>query len=138
MHVHPYLNFNGRAEEAIEFYKSALGAKVDMLMRFKDAPPEACPGGSDMKAVAEKVMHATLHIGDSLLMLSDGRVQGAAKFEGVSMSLSVASDSEAEKRFVALSEGGKATMPLGKTFFASSFGMVTDRFGIPWMVIVQH
>jgi PhnB protein len=135
MHVHPYLNFNGRADEAIEFYKSAVGAKVEMLMRFKEAPPESCPG-SDMKKVGEKVMHATLHIGDSMLMLSDGRCLGEAKFEGVSLSLSVANDADAEKRFLALAEGGKVTMPLGKTFYSSSFGMVTDRFGVSWMVIV--
>jgi PhnB protein len=135
MRVDPYLNFNGKCDEAIEFYKSALGAKVNMLMRFKDMP-EACPPGMD-PAVANKVMHADLSIGNSKVLLSDGRCQGHTKFEGVSLSLSASSDAECKMLFGALADGGKVEMPLAKTFFASSFGMVFERFGVMWMVITQ-
>jgi PhnB protein len=135
MKLDPYLCFNGRTEEAIEFYKSALGAKVNTLMRFKDSP-EQCPGGFPAEMM-KKVMHADLSIGSSKLLVSDGHCQPGAKFEGISLSLQVTSDSEAEQRFTALSEGGKVTMPFGKTFFASAFGMVIDRFGVSWMVINQ-
>lgn len=136
MQVQPYLDFNGRCEEAIEFYKKTLDAKVEMLMRFKECP-EPCPDGMD-PAAANKVMHASLRIGDSNLMASDGRCQGQAKFGGISLTLTVASDDEAQRKFKALSDGGKVTMPLTKTFFSSSFGMLNDRFGVSWMVIVQH
>jgi PhnB protein len=135
MQVQPYLfNFNGRCEEAIEFYKKALGAKVGGLMRFKDCP-EPAPGGVNPE-VADKVMHASLRIGDSTLFLSDGRCKGPAAFEGVSLTLSAANDAEAQKLFTALAEGGKVTMPLAKTFFSSHFGMLSDRFGVSWMIIV--
>ena len=135
MKIDPYLSFNGRADEAIEFYKSALGARVNVLMRFKDSP-EPCPGGftADMQ---NKVMHADLAIGSSRIYLTDGGCQSAASFSGISLSLQVTSDAEAEQRFIALAERGKVTMPLGKTFFATAFGMVIDRFGVSWMVINQ-
>jgi PhnB protein len=135
MQVQPYLDFNGRCEEAIEFYKRALGATVDMLMRFKECP-EPCPDGMD-PAAANKVMHASLRIGDSTVMASDGRCQGQTKFGGISLTLTVANDDEAQRKSKALSDGGKVTMPLTKTFFSSSFGMLTDRFGVSWMIIVQ-
>jgi PhnB protein len=134
MNVVPYMFFNGAAEEAIEFYKKTVGAKVNMLMRFKDCP-ESCPDTN--AAVANMVMHANLCIGDSTVLVSDGRGEGDAKFEGFSLSLSVQTDAEADRLFAALSDGGKVSMPLGKTFFASKFGMVNDRFGVTWMVIVQ-
>jgi PhnB protein len=136
MEIDPYLNFNGRAEEAMEFYKKTLGAKVNMLMRFKDAPPEARGGitpGTD-----EKIMHADLSVGKAHLLLSDGRCTGAEKFEGIALSIKTSSDAETERIFTNLAEGGKVNMPLTKTFFASSFGMVQDRFGVGWMVITQH
>ena len=136
MQVQPYLNFNGRCEEAIDFYKSALGATVQMLVRFKESP-EPPPGGRD-PSVDNKVMHATLRIGDSTVLASDGRCQGTTSFSGISLTLAVPSDDEAQQCFKALSQGGNVTMPLTKTFFSSNFGMVTDRFGLPWMVIVQH
>jgi PhnB protein len=113
----------------------ALGAKVTMLMRFKDAPPGACAGG--MAAPGDKVMHASMLIGDTNVMLSDGRCQGKANFAGISLSLAAANDSEANRLFSALSDGGNPFMPLAKTFFASSFGMVTDRFGVTWMVTAE-
>jgi PhnB protein len=132
--LQPYLNFNGRAEEAIEFYKSALGAEVVMLMRFKDNP---CPGQSSPE-VAEKVMHANLRIGGSHLLLSDGRCMGGAtEFKGISLSFIVPTVAESEKYFSALADGGEVQMPLEKTFFSPSFGMVEDKFGVCWMVLVQ-
>ena len=135
MQVQPYLMFNGRCEEAIEFYKKALGAKVEMLMRFKDSPeppqPGMCPPGSD-----NKVMHASLRIGETTVMASDGHCQGKPSFQGFSLSVSAANDSEAERLFAALGNGGQVQMPLTKTFFSSRFGMVGDRFGVTWMVIV--
>lgn len=134
MQLQPYVHFEGRAEEAIEFYKTALGAKVNMLTRFGQCP-EPMPGMNP--ALAEKIMHASLTIGDSLLLVSDGRCQSAAKFDGFALTLLVKTDSEAEKTFSALSQGGKVAMPLEKTFFSSKFGMVSDRFGLSWMVIVQ-
>ncbi len=135
MHVEPYVHFEGRCDEAIEFYKSALGAKVTMLMRFKDCP-EPMPGMDP--AAADKVMHASVTIGDSVLLMSDGRCQGDASFKGFSLAISVQSDADAKRLFEALAEGGKIGMPLSKTFFSSSFGMVADRFGVGWMVLVAH
>jgi PhnB protein len=135
MQVQPYLFFDGRCEEAIEFYKKALGAKVEMLMRFKDSPEPAQPGmhppGSD-----NKVMHASLRIGETTVMASDGHCQGKPSFQGFSLSVTAANDSEAERLFAALGNGGQVQMPLTKTFFSSRFGMVADRFGVSWMVIV--
>ena len=134
MLVQPYLFFDGRCEEALEFYRSTLGAEVTMLMRFKEnpepMPPDMCPPGSD-----DKVMHASFTIGETTLMASDGMNKGSPVFQGFSLSLSVPTDAEAQRLFTALSAGGKVQMPLGKTFYASSFGMVADRFGVSWMVI---
>jgi PhnB protein len=134
MQVQPYLFFEGRAEEAIEFYKKAVGAKVTMLMRNKEAPEKPPPGmlppGSD-----DKVMHASMTIGDSVVMVSDGSVSGKPNFAGVSLSLGVENAAEGERKFKALGEGGKVTMPYGKTFFAEGFGMLTDKFGVGWMVV---
>jgi PhnB protein len=132
--LHPYLHFGGNCGEAIEFYRKAIGAEVVMRMSYKDAPPDAmahCP----IPDPANKVMHARLRIGDANLMLSDG--PGATSFSGFSLSLSAPNPAEAEKLYKALGEGGKVTMPLGKTFFSPAFGMVTDRFGVPWMVYVE-
>ena len=134
MQVQPYLFFDGRCEEALEFYRAALGAEVTMLMRFKESPepppPDMCPPGSE-----DKVMHSNFRIGETTLMASDGRAQGKPVFQGISLSLSVPSDPEARRLFNALSEGGQVQMPLAKTFYASSFGMVSDRFGVSWMII---
>jgi PhnB protein len=133
--VQPYLFFGGRCEEAIEFYRKALGAEVVMLMRFKEAP-EPQPGLPE--CFSEKVMHATLRIGETTMMASDGRCEGEASFEGFSLSITVADEAEANRVFAALSEGGLVTMPLEKTFWAPKFGMLQDRFGIGWMVSVMH
>ena len=135
MPVQPYLFFDGRCEEAIEFYRSALGAEVVTLMRYKDSPephqPGMLPPGSE-----DKVMHSSLRIGDAIVMASDGRCLGKPSFQGFSLSLTVASDAEAERLFGSLADGGQVQMPLTKTFFSSRFGMVADRFGVPWMVVV--
>jgi PhnB protein len=133
MQVQPYLFFDGRCEEAVEFYRGALGAKVEMLMRFKDCPePEhkASPGTED------KVMHASLRIGEATVMMSDGRCQGQPSFQGFSLSLPVPDAAEAERLFAALADGGQVQQPLVETFFSPRFGMVADRFGVPWMVVV--
>lgn len=137
MLIQPYLFFDGRCEEAIEFYRHALGAEVTMLMRYKDSPeppqPGMIPPGSE-----NKVMHASLKIGDATVMASDGNCLGKPVFQGVSLSLTVKNDEEAERSFAALCDGGQVQMPLTKTFFSSRFGMVEDRFGVSWMIIVAQ
>ncbi|MBE2181316.1 MAG: VOC family protein [Chthoniobacterales bacterium] len=133
--IQPYLFFGGRCEEALDFYGKALGAKVEMLMRFKDSPEPPQPGmvSADWN---EKVMHASFRIGDNIVMASDG-CEGGGKFDGFSLSISVADESEARRVFTALSEGGEVTMPLAKTFWSPCFGMLADRFGIGWMIGVH-
>ena len=135
MQVQPYLFFDGRCEEAVEFYRRALGAEVTMLMRMKDSPeppqPGMCPPGSE-----DKVMHASFQIGDTTVMASDGRCSGQPVFQGFSLSLTARDEAECERLFAALGEGGQVQMPLSKTFFSPRFGMVADRFGVSWMVIV--
>jgi PhnB protein len=130
--VQPYLMFNGRCEEAIEFYRKALGAEVTMLLRFKDAPdPSMCPPGSE-----NKVMHANLQIGEATILASDGRCSGEMSFAGFSLSLTLKNAADADRFFAALSDGGQVQMPLDKTFFSPRFGMVADRFGVSWMIYV--
>lgn len=133
--VQPYLFFGGRCEEAIEFYGKAVGATVQMLMRFNESPE---PQPDLPECFADKVMHATLQIGDTVVMASDGRCEGEATFEGFSLSISVPDESDADRVFAALSEGGLVTMPLEKTFWAPKFGMLQDKFGVAWMVAVMH
>jgi PhnB protein len=135
MQVQPYLFFDGRCEEAVEFYKRALGAEVEMLMRFKDSP-EPPPPGMVPPGREDKVMHACLRIGEAKVMASDGRCQGQPNFQGFSLSLTASDEAEADRLFAALGEGGEVQMPLAKTFFAPRFGMVADRFGVSWMVVV--
>ena len=133
MSVQSYLFFNGRCEEALEFYGNTVGAKVEMISRFKDAPP-----GMAQPGMENKVMHASFRIGETVLMASDGRCDGAPKFEGFSLSIDVPDEKTADSVFKALADGGKITMPLEKTFWAPKFGMLEDRFGVGWMVSVQH
>ena len=135
MLVQPYLFFGGRCEEALEFYRSAIGAEVEMLTRFRDSP-EPQPGLPD--CFEEKVMHASVRIGKSTLMASDGQCEGTQNFDGFSLSITVDDAAEAERVFAALSEGGLVTMPLEKTFWAPKYGMLQDRFGVGWMVSVMH
>ncbi|HEX4590800.1 MAG TPA: VOC family metalloprotein YjdN [Gemmataceae bacterium] len=141
MQVQPYLNFDGRCEEAIAFYQKALGAEVIMKMHFKDMPKqegqEGCPGGPT-PGTENKVMHAELQIGKSVVLLSDGRCEGKTNFHGVALSIDLDDVAKCEKVFAALSEGGQVNMPLGQTFFAKSFGMLQDKFGVGWMVIVRR
>jgi len=134
MHVQPYLNFDGRCDEALEFYKKALGAKVGMLMRFKDAPEKSMitPGSEN------KVMHSQVQVGDTTVPMSDGRCTGEANFHGIALALSVDSEAEADKIFAGLADGGQVQMPLGKTFFSPRFGMLSDKFGVGWMIIVAQ
>jgi PhnB protein len=133
MNIQPYLSFEGRAKEAIEFYKSAIGAKVDVIMHFKDAPPEM---QSQMSPESkDKVMHAAFKVGDTQVLASDGNCSGKASFSGVSLTLNAANSAEAEKLFGALGNGGQVTMPMSETFFAHRFGMLADKFGVNWMVI---
>jgi PhnB protein len=134
--IQPYLFFDGKCEEAIEFYKHAVGAKVHMLMRYKDAPPEAQQNMPP--ANKDKVMHATLQIGQSIVLASDGHCKGNPKFEGFALSLALKTPEEVDKAFQALSEGGQVAMPTGETFFSKRFGMLTDKFGVMWMVMVSQ
>ena len=132
MQVEPYLFFEGRCDEAIEFYRQAIGAEVTALMRFKESPdPGMCAPGLE-----DKVMHAVLRIGNANIMVSDGRCQGAPAFQGFALTLAVTDVAEAERLFAAMVDGGTVMMPLTKTFYSPSFGMVTDRFGMLWMIIV--
>jgi PhnB protein len=139
MQVQPYLFFDGRCEEAIAFYRETVGASVQMLMRFKEAPPmegqsQDCPGTNP--DTAEKVMHAAVRIGQTDVLMSDGRCTGNPQFAGFTLTVTADDDASAERLFGALGAGGTVQMPMGPTFFASRFGMVQDRFGVTWMVLV--
>jgi PhnB protein len=136
MQVQTYLFFDGRAEEAIEFYRSTLGAEVTMLMRYKESP-EPPPPGMVPPGSENKIMHASFRIGDTVVMASDGNCAGKPSFQGFSLSVDVPDETAAERVFAALGKGGQVQMPLAKTFFSPRFGMLTDRFGVGWMVIVQ-
>jgi len=132
MQIQPYLFFEGRCQEAIEFYRRAVGAEVTALMRYKESPDPGMiqPGSED------KVMHASFRVGETTVLASDGRCGGQPSFQGFALSLTVSKESEAERLFGALVEGGQVIMPLTKTFFSPRFGMTTDRFGVSWMVYV--
>jgi PhnB protein len=132
MQIQPYLFFDGRCDEAIEFYRRTLGAEVAMIMRFKDCPDQ----GMITPGTENKVMHASLHIGDTVVLASDGKCTGQMAFQGFALTITASDDAEARRLFSALGDGGQVQMPLGKTFFASSFGMLADRFGMTWMVLV--
>jgi PhnB protein len=135
MQVQPYLFFDGRCEEAVEFYQRALGAEVTMLMRFQDSPEPHEPGMVPPGA-GDKVMHMSFRIGETTVMASDGRCEGRPSFQGFALSLTVAHEAEADRVFAALADSGQVQMPLTKTFFSSRFGMVADRFGVSWMIYV--
>ena len=135
MQVQSYLFFDGRAEEAAEYYKRALGAEVTMLMRNKESP-EPHPPGTLPPGAENKVMHMEIRIGDTRILASDGHATGQPVFKGFGLALSVESEADAERKFNALSEGGHVEVPLARTFFSPRFGMVVDRFGVLWMVLV--
>jgi len=132
MQAQPYLFLDGRCEEALAFYRKTLGAEVEMMMRFKESPDPTMvpPDGGD------KIMHASFRIGETTVMASDGRCLGQPTFQGFALSLTVSDEAEADRFFGALSDGGQVQMPLTKTFFSPLFGMVADRFGVSWMVLV--
>jgi PhnB protein len=133
MQVQSYLFFDGRCEEAIDFYKKTLGAEVGMLMRWKDSPDKSmCTPSNE-----NKVMHASLKIGETRVMASDGRNTGNPEFKGFALSVNAKDEADADRLFNSLSAGGNVMMPLGKTFFSPRFGMTTDKFGVNWMVIVE-
>jgi len=133
MHVQSYLFFDGRCDEAIDFYKKTLGAKVDMLMRWKDSPEKSmCTPGNE-----NKVMHSSLTIGETRVMASDGRNTGKPEFKGFALSVNAKDNADADRMFNALADGGSVVMPLDKTFFSPRFGMTMDKFGVCWMVIVE-
>jgi PhnB protein len=136
MQIQPYLFFDGRCEEALDFYKGAVGAKVDMLMRFKENP-ERGQGGMEPPGADDKVMHASFTVGETMIMASDGHCAGKAKFDGFSLAISVKDEAAADKTFAALAKGGQVNMPLAKTFFSPKFGIVADKFGVSWMVMVE-
>jgi len=135
MKVEAYLTFNGRCEEAVRFYERALGAHVEMMMRFREAPDQPPPGmlppGSE-----DKIMHCSFRIGETTVMASDGMSSDGARFQGFSLAIALAAEADADRVFNALAEGGKVAMPLGKTFWSPRFGMLEDRFGVAWMVNV--
>jgi PhnB protein len=132
--IQPYLFFSGRCEEALAFYRKALGAEVDMLMHYNESP-EPPPPGQLPPRFENKVMHTTFHIGGTTLMASDGCDENL-KFSGFSLAITVGTEADADRVFAALSEGGQVQMPLSKTFWSPRFGMLTDKFGIGWMVSV--
>ena len=132
MQVTPYLFFDGRADEAIAFYKASVGATTNSLMRFKDGPAGSCAPGAE-----DKVMHADISIGDSHVLLSDGHNKGQPSFQGFGLAVTVKTEAEANKIFAALASGGHVTMPQAKTFFSPRFGMLTDKFGVNWMVLAE-
>ncbi len=134
MNVQPYLFFDGKCEEALAFYKKAVGAEPTMLMRFKDAPDQSMmtPGAEN------KVMHAQVRIGDTAVLMSDGRCQGKMNFQGFALTITAKDEAEADKIFGALADGGQVTMPMAKTFFSPRFGMLADKFGVGWMVLVEQ
>ena len=133
--IQPYLFFNGSCEAAVTFYQKAIGAQVEMMMRFKDSP-EAPPPGTVPAGYENKIMHTSFRVGGSVVMASDGCSEGKANFQGFSLSLTVPNEAEADRVFAALSDGGQVQMPLGKTFWSPRFGMLTDRFGLGWMISV--
>ena len=133
--IETYLIFDGRCEEAIEFYRRTLGAEINFMMRFKENPDPT--HGMGPPNAGDKIMHANLRIGETNVMMSDGRCAGKPSFQGFSLSVAVVTEAEADRVFAALGEGGQVQVPLAKTFCSPRFGMVADRFGISWMVIVD-
>lgn len=136
MFVQPYLFFNGRCEEALKFYGQVLGAEVTMMMRFGESPdPQTkanmAPGTED------KIMHANVRIRDTQIMVSDGRCAGTSQFYGFALTLNAKDAADAEKLYTTLGEGGTPHAPLTETFFADKFGMMTDKFGVLWMILAE-
>jgi PhnB protein len=140
MQVQTYLIFNGRCEEAIEFYKKALGAQVEMMLRFSDNPEKEAAGENGCAGIGDpnKIMHSSFRIGDTVVMASDGMMDGPVEFKGFSLTLNPTNEAEARRLFAALSEGGQVHQPLISTFFSPYFGIVADKFGMGWMIVVEQ
>ena len=134
--VESSLFFNGRCDEALEFYRKALGAEVGMVMRYKDSPEKA-PPGMIPPGFEDKVMHSTFRVGGTTIMASDGCSTEKTSFGGFSLALTVENEAEADRAFSGLANGGKVEMPLTKTFWSPRFGMLQDRFGVGWMIMVR-
>ncbi|MCU0718444.1 MAG: YciI family protein [Pirellula sp.] len=132
--LQPYLFFGGRCEEALYFYEQALGAVVLMKMRFNESP-DAVPDGMLQAGFETKIMHASFQVGKMTVMASDG-CDDKSRFDGFRLALSVPNEDTADAAFHALADGGKIDMPLMKTFWSPRYGMVTDKFGVAWMVMV--
>lgn len=137
MSIQPYLFFNGRCEEAISFYRETLGAQATSMMRFSESPEPPAPGTMPPD-YEDKIMHASMKIGDTTILLSDGNLKGGPQFQGFSLSLTMTDESILKKTFIDLSEGGQVTMAPAKTFWSPCFGMLTDRFGVSWMLWIEH
>lgn len=142
MIVQAYLFFDGQCEAALDFYKAALGAEVEMMMRFGEAPPapdgaasEGCGPGPGAQN-ADKIMHASFRVGDTVIMASDGNCGEAPKFDGFSLSITVSDVATCNRVFAALGDGGAVIQPVMATFFSPAFGMVRDKFGVSWMILV--
>jgi PhnB protein len=134
--ITPYLDFSGRCEEALEFYRQALGAEVEMLMRFDESPAPP-PPGMLQAGFEKKIMHASFRVRGVPLMATDG-VDDKSKFDGIRLALAVPNEEDARRAFDALADGGSVQMPIAKTFWSPCFGMVTDRFGLGWMIMVPQ
>jgi PhnB protein len=134
--VQPYLFFDGRCEEALDFYRRALGAEVTSILRWKDCP-DPPPPGMIPEGSGDKVMHASFTVRGTTLLASDGDCGGTPQFKGISLTLNAPGVAEADRAFAALADGGLVQMPMGRTFFSPHFGMVQDRFGVSWMIIVE-
>ncbi|WP_395738491.1 VOC family protein [Prosthecobacter sp.] len=136
-HIQPYLFFGGRCEEALEFYKSAIGAETQMLMRYSDSP-DPMPPGMLPTGYENKVMHASFKVGSSVILASDGCGGEESKgFRAFSLSLALPDAAATDRVFSALAEGGSVNMPLGETFWSSRFGMLQDKFGMGWMITID-
>jgi PhnB protein len=134
MQVHAYLVFDGNCREAFAFYRAALGAEVEMLQTVAGSPAEA----QSPKAFHNKILHGRLRVGETLLMGADAPGGRYQKPEGTTLTLSTDTAADADKFFAALSAGGEVRMPLAETFFAERFGILTDKFNIPWMIIKER
>jgi len=135
--IQPYLFFGGRCEEALGFYRTALGAEVEILMRYSESP-EPTPPGMLAPGWENKVMHTTFRIGGAVVMASDGCSPDDCRFGGFMLSLALPGEADVDRAFAALAEGGEVKMAPTKTFWSARFGMVQDRFGLGWMVTVAQ
>jgi len=129
MNVQTYLFFDGRCEEAIEFYKAVFGADLLYSMRFREGPPNLVTAENE-----EKIFHATMRFGETVINLSDDLKQERGSFGGFAILAHLDNDASAEEAFESLQEGGRVGMPIQEVFWASRYGIVTDRFGVTWKI----